>query len=67
MDKNFKNTKAISELLNELGGLSKVAEICKIKPSSVFMWKVQGIPFSRVMYLQLAYPNLKVWSKYNFC
>lgn len=64
-DKNLKNLDFIADLIDELGGLSAVAKICRIKPSSVFMWKKQGIPFSRVMYLKLAYPNLKAWNAVN--
>lgn len=63
--KNLKNLDFISALIDELGGLSAVAKICRIKPSSVFMWKKQGIPYSRVMYLKLAYPNLKAWNAVN--
>lgn len=56
----FKDKKA-EELITELGGVNAVARICKIASSSVSSWRKIGVPRARLMYLQLAYPNLKAW------
>lgn len=63
---NFFKDKKADELINELGGVSATAKICKIATSSVVAWRRQGVPRARIMYLYLAYPDLKVWSKYGF-
>lgn len=49
-------------VIAELGGVTKVAGICHIRPASVVGWRKRGIPEYRVQYLRLAYPNLKAWS-----
>lgn len=64
--KNYKNYLFIGDLIDELGGFSSVAKICNIRAPSVYGWLKNGIPNSRLMYLQLAYPKLLVWEKYDF-
>ena len=49
-------------LIKELGGVSKVAGICEIRPASVCGWRVNGIPKARKQFLRLAFPRLKAWS-----
>ena len=60
MSKN-KNLLLAKALIDELGGLTKVAGICKITAPSVFTWKIYGVPDARLMFLQLKYPNLNSW------
>ena len=59
--RNVKNLPLINALCCELGGITKISEICKCTPPSIVGWKRNGIPKARLMYLQLAYPNLKAW------
>jgi hypothetical protein len=47
-----------SELIDALGGTSAVARLFGIKPPSVSNWRTDGIPKSRLMYLQVAHPEL---------
>ncbi len=42
-----------NEIINALGGTSKVARLCKIKPPSVSEWRREGIPEYRLDYLRL--------------
>lgn len=46
-----------SEIIDNLGGTSKVAEICEIKPASVSEWRQKGIPKAWKKYFQLARPD----------
>lgn len=59
--RNVKNLSLFKALCCELGGITRISEICECTPPSVFGWKYNGIPKARLMYLQLAYPNLKAW------
>ncbi len=63
--KNLLKGELADRLIQELGGVTKVANICKIATSSVCSWREQGCPRARLMYLQLAYPDLKVWQELN--
>lgn len=49
-------------VIDELGGVTRVAGICKVRPASVGYWKKSGIPPAREMYLRTVYPSLKAWS-----
>ena len=57
-----KINKLACALIDELGGVSRVAGICNIKPASVCGWRTHGIPQARYQFLRLAYPRLKCWS-----
>lgn len=46
------------EIINALGGTSKVAKIFNITMPSVTGWKSKGIPLARLMYLEVKYPHL---------
>lgn len=47
-----------SEIIDRLGGTTAVAELCKVKPPSVSEWREKGIPRARLMFLQLARPDV---------
>lgn len=49
-------------VIKELGGVSKVAQLCNIAPSSVCLWKRNGIPAERENYLRTTYPDLTAWT-----
>lgn len=55
-------TKLAKVVIAELGGVTKVAGICHVRPQSVVGWRKKGIPDYRVQFLRLAYPKLKAWS-----
>ncbi|MBH1830969.1 hypothetical protein I5W42_05760 [Stenotrophomonas maltophilia] len=46
-----------SEIIDRLGGTSKVARICRIKPPSVSEWRASGIPPARRQFLELLRPE----------
>ena len=50
--------KSDSEIIEALGGTSRVAALCQVKPPSVSIWKRDGIPAARRMYLQLLRPDV---------
>lgn len=39
-------------IVNDLGGTSKVAEMCGLAPSTVSEWKSEGLPKAWVLYLR---------------
>jgi hypothetical protein len=39
-------------LIDELGGVTKVARLCDIKPPSVDGWRDNGVPKAREMYFR---------------
>lgn len=45
-------------VIDRLGGTSATARFCKIQPGSVSEWRVNGIPKARLMYLELARPDV---------
>lgn len=47
-----------SELIDRLGGTSKVAELFRITPQAVSYWRRNGIPQARLMYLCEKYPEI---------
>lgn len=47
-----------SEIIDALGGTFRVAELCEVKPPSVSDWRKNGIPRARMMFLQLAKPEV---------
>ncbi len=54
--------KTSSEIIDELGGTSKVAEMCEITTGAVSQWRDTGIPKARLRYLQLLRPEVFVES-----
>lgn len=47
-----------SELIDELGGTAKVADLCEVSPAAVSQWRRDGIPRARRMYLKVACPDV---------
>lgn len=47
-----------SEIIDALGGTFRVAEMCEVRPPSVSEWRKNGIPRARLMFLQLAKPDV---------
>jgi hypothetical protein len=45
-------------VITELGGPTATARIFGIKPPSVMSWLEDGIPKARLMYLEVAYPQV---------
>lgn len=56
MDK--KRDPLASAVIAKLGGTTATARIFGIKPPSVSAWLEKGIPAARLMYLDLAYPEV---------
>jgi hypothetical protein len=46
-----------SEIIDNLGGTSAVADMCEIRPASVSDWRKNGIPKSWRKYLELVRPD----------
>lgn len=46
------------ELIDNLGGTSKVAEICGITTGAVSQWRTNGIPSYRLDFFRLLRPEL---------
>lgn len=47
-----------SQIIDALGGSSKVAELCEVTVSAVSQWREDGIPKARLMFLKLAKPDV---------
>lgn len=47
-----------NKIIDDLGGTSVVAELCKVQPPSVSEWRTRGIPSARLMYLQAIRPDV---------
>ena len=46
-----------SAVIDRLGGPSKVAALCQIRPQAASQWRRDGIPPARRMYLELLRPE----------
>jgi len=46
------------KIIERLGGTVAVSEIFSIRPGAVSMWKKNGIPPARMMYIELAFPQV---------
>ena len=46
------------EVIDALGGTSKVAELCDVTDSAVSQWRVNGIPKYQLRFLRVAKPNV---------
>ena len=40
-----------NEIINILGGTSKVSRLCNVSPAAVCQWRKKGIPDDRLIYL----------------
>ena len=47
-----------SEIIDDLGGTTAVAELCEIKPPIVSEWRKNGIPKAQLKFLELARPDV---------
>lgn len=47
-----------NEIIDALGGTSKVAELCEVTTGAVSQWRTDGIPHARLMFLKLARPDV---------
>lgn len=47
-----------NEIIDALGGTSRVAELCEVRPPSVSDWRKYGIPRARMMFLRIARPDV---------
>ena len=52
-----------NKIIDALGGTNAVAGIFKISAQAVSQWRTDGIPDSRLMYLELLRPDLFKKSK----
>lgn len=50
--------KTPSQIIDALGGSSKVAELCEVTVGAVSQWRDDGIPKARLMFLRLAKPEV---------
>lgn len=50
-----------SPIIDALGGTTQVAKICRVSSQAVSKWRRDGIPESRLMYLQVIRPDVD-WS-----
>ena len=46
------------EIIDALGGTSKVAELCDVTDSAVSQWRVNGIPKYQLRFLRVAKPDI---------
>lgn len=47
-----------TEIIDALGGTSKVSEMCEVTTGAVSQWRDDGIPKARLMYLRLLRPDV---------
>lgn len=47
-----------SAVIDQLGGTTRVAELCRVTTQAVSKWRREGIPEARLMYLQAIRPEL---------
>lgn len=47
-----------NEIIDALGGTSKVARLCEVQPPSVSEWRRNGIPKAQLRFLRLARPEI---------
>jgi hypothetical protein len=59
--KSMDTKEPYSQLIDALGGTTQVAEICRVSSQAVSKWRRDGIPESRLMYLQVIRPDVD-WS-----
>lgn len=59
------NPQLACAVIDELGGVTAVAEEMKLAAGSVGGWKTNGLPQSRYEFLKLKHPKLSAWSKFE--
>lgn len=59
------NPQLACAVIDELGGVTAVAEEMKLAAGSVGGWKTYGLPQSRYQLLKLKFPDLKAWAKFE--
>ena len=47
-----------NQIIDALGGSGEVARLCEVSVSAVSQWRKDGIPRARLMYIQLAHPEI---------
>lgn len=47
-----------NSIIDSLGGTNAVALLCKVSPQAVSQWREDGIPKARLMFLELARPDV---------
>lgn len=47
-------------VIDKLGGTGATAKLCKTSPGAVSQWRKDGIPQARLMFLELARPDVFV-------
>jgi len=51
------------QIIDDLGGSAKVGRLCEVSTAAVSQWKKNGIPQARLMFLQLARPDVFAGAK----
>ena len=49
-----------NQIIDLIGGTVATAELCRVSPQAVSQWREDGIPEARLMFLQLARPEIFV-------
>ena len=52
------NSNESNEIIDAIGGTSKVAELCNVTIGAVSQWRTNGIPQARLMFLKLSRPDV---------
>lgn len=47
-----------NQIIDALGGTTKVAELCEVTTGAVAQWRKDGIPNARLMYLRVVRPEV---------
>lgn len=47
-----------NDIIDQLGGTVRVAELCKVRPQAVSKWRRDGIPQARLMFLAAIRPDV---------
>ena len=59
-------TDHMTQVIDSLGGTSKVARLCQVAPQAVSNWRRKGfIPQARLQFLQAMYPHLFGLRRHN--
>lgn len=53
-----KNIELAAQIIGDLGGTAKTAEMCDITPGAVSQWRRTGIPKAQLNYIKAARPDL---------
>lgn len=47
-----------NKIIDDIGGTQVVADLCKVTKGAVSQWRTDGIPNARLMFLELARPDV---------